>query len=232
MGLIKAQTVPTTVATFSMADIETAAKGMLLRARRQAEQVLAEAQVEADALKKQAHATALADGRKEGLATGLEEGRKQGREEALSEQREQLAGLVAALSESAISLDAARIALEAEAKQAVVRLAIMIAQRVTKRQGTLDPEVALANVEDALGLVVQSTSVRIAVHPSHKGTLADVLPRLQMKWPNLKHVELVADGTLTPGGCRVYTAGGQIDGDLQLQLDRIAAELVPAPEGE
>src|SRR6185436_5526585 len=160
----------------------------------------------------------------------LAQGHEKGREEALTEQREQLAGLSAALAESAASLDASRIALEADAKQAVVRLAIAIAERITKRQGTLDPAVALANVEDALGLVVQSTSIRIAVHPSHKATLADVLPRIQIKWPNLKHVEIIADGTLLPGGCRVYTAGGQIDGDLALQLDRIAAELLPAPE--
>jgi flagellar assembly protein FliH len=230
MGLIKAQTVPTSVAPFSMQDIETAAKMILLRARRQAEQILAEAQTEAAALKKQAHAEALTAGQKEGHAKGLALGHQKGREEALSEQREQLAGLAGALAESAAALDASRVALEADAKKAVVRLAIAIAERITKRQGALDPAVALANVEDALGLVVQSTNVRIAVHPSHKATLADVLPRIQMKWPNLKHVEIIADGTLLPGGCRVYTGGGQIDGDLRLQLERIAAELLPAPE--
>src|SRR6185436_7990798 len=105
-------------------------------------------------LKKQAHAEALVAGQKEGHAKGLSQGHEKGREEALSEQREQLAGLTAALAESAASLDASRIALEADAKQAVVRLAITIAERITKRQGALDPAVALANVQDALGLVV------------------------------------------------------------------------------
>jgi flagellar assembly protein FliH len=232
MGLIKADKTPVEASPFSMRDIETAAKMLLVRARRQADEVLAEAQAEAAALKRQAHAAALAEGRKEGMTKGLEEGRKQGRDEALAEQREQLAGLVAALSASCADLETSRVALEAEAKQAVVRLALAIAQRVTKRQGALDAAVALANVEEALKLVVHSADVRIAVHPSHKATLADVLPRIGAQWPNLKHVELIADGTLVPGGCRVYTGGGVIDADLELQLERIARELVPGSEDE
>ena len=233
MGVIKAEQAPVAgVQPFSMRDIETAARMILLRARRQAEQVLAEAQTEAAAIKKQAHADALAEGKREGLARGLDEGRKQGRDESLKEQRESLAGLVGALADATGQLDASRVALEAEAKQAVVRLALAIAERVTKRQGALDPQVALANVDEALKLVVSAADVRIAVHPSHKVALADVLPRLQAQWPNLRHVEIVADATLTPGGCRLYTGGGQVDGDLQLQLDRIAAELVPASEDE
>jgi len=41
-------------------------------------------------------------------------------------------------------------------QQAWSQLAIAIAERVTKRQGLLDPQVALANVEEALRLVVHS----------------------------------------------------------------------------
>jgi flagellar biosynthesis/type III secretory pathway protein FliH len=46
----------------------------------------------------------------------------------------------------------------------------------------------------------------------------------------MKHVELIADGTLAPGGCRIFSGGGQIDGDLDLQLNRIAQELLPSPQ--
>jgi flagellar assembly protein FliH len=227
MGLIKAEKVPVEASPFSMQSIETAARLKILRAQMQAERIIAEAQTAAEAIKKQAHAQALAEGRRDGLARGLEEGRAQGREESLAEQREALAGLVAALLDATGQLDASRVSLEAEAKQAVVKLAISIAERVTKRQGALDDQVALANIDEALRLVIKTTDVRVAVHPLHKATLDDVMPRIQAQWPNLKHVELVADGTLLPGSCRVYTGGGEIDGDIELQIDRIAAELVP-----
>jgi len=80
-------------------------------------------------------------------------------------------------------------------------------------------------------LVVRSTDVRIAVHPGQKQMLAESLPQLRMNWPNLTHVELIEDAKLTPGGCRVFSAHGEIDADLERQIDRVAADLLPGAEG-
>lgn len=230
MPVIKADQSPPTLSSFSMADIEKQAKAIIIAARLRAERLIIAAQQEAEELKRAAHAQALIDGKKEGIARGLEEGRAQGREESLNEQRQQLATLCATLAQAAQELEVSRLQLESDAKQAVVSLAIAIAQRVTKRMGLLDPKVAEANISEALRLVVHTADVRIAVHPSQKEVLAQVLPRIQTEWPDMKHVELIADGTLAPGGCRIFSGGGQIDGDLDLQLNRIANELIPQPE--
>ena len=231
MAVIKAEQSPVSqLAAFSMADIEKQAKAIVIAARIRAERIMVAAQQEAEDLKRTAHAQALVEGKKQGIVQGIEEGRALGREEALGEQRQALANVIGALSASAQELEGARVALESEAKQAVVALAIAIAERVTKRLGLLDPAVAQANIEEALRLVVHSVDVRIAIHPSQKETLVDVLPRLKAAWPEMKHVELIADGTLAPGGCRVFSGGGQIDGDLDLQLTRIAQELIPQPD--
>jgi flagellar assembly protein FliH len=234
MPVIKSEDAPVQqLGPFSMADIEKQAKAILIAARVRAERFIHAAQQDADEMKRRVHAEAKAAGMKEGLVKGTEQGRAQGREEALAEQRQELANLVAALAQTVVELDAARLKLEADAKQAVVGLAIAIADRVTKRIGALDSQVAQANVEEALRLVVHSADVRIAVHPSQKQMLEEVLPRIQAAWPQLKHVELIADGTLIPGGCRVFSGGGgQIDGDLNLQLERIAQELVPSRQEE
>jgi flagellar assembly protein FliH len=229
MPVIKADQTPPTVSTFSMADIEKQAKLVLLGAKVRAERLLVAAQEEAEQIKREAHAQALVEGRKAGIAEGLELGRQQGRNEALAAQRNDLTQLVGAMTQAVSELDAARLALEAESKTAVIRLAIAIAERVTKRLGVLDHEVAVANVDEALRLVVHTADVRIAVHPTQRATLADVLPRIQAKWPALKHVELVEDAAITPGGCRICSGGGEVDADLELQLARIAEELVPAP---
>jgi flagellar assembly protein FliH len=230
MPVIKADQTPPQVSTFSMADIEKQAKLILLGAKVRAERLLVAAQEEAEQIKREAHAQALAEGRKAGIAEGLELGRQQGRNEALAEQRNDLTQLVGAMLQAVQELDAARLSLESESKTAVIRLAIAIAERVTKRLGAVDPQVAVANVDEALRLVVHSADVRIAVHPTQKATLADVLPRIQAKWPALKHVDLVEDAELAPGGCRIYAGGGEIDADLDLQLARIAEELVPSPK--
>lgn len=230
MAVIKAEQAPATLSTFSMADIEKQAKLVLLGAKVRAERLLVAAQEEAEQIKREAHAQALVEGRKAGIAEGLELGRRQGKDEALAGQRKELTELVGAMTQAVQELDAARLALESESKTAVIRLAIAIAERVTKRLGVVDHGVAVANVDEALRLVVHSADVRIAVHPAQKATLADVLPRIQAKWPALKHVELVEDATLAPGGCRIYSGGGEVDADLDLQLARIAEELVPSPK--
>lgn len=229
MAVIKAEQAPATISTFSMADIEKQAKLVLLGAKVRAERLLVAAQEESEQIKREARAQAMAEGRKAGIAEGLELGRKQGKDEALAQQRQALTELVGAMTQAVTELDAARLALEAESKTAVIRLAIAIAERVTKRLGAIDPQVGVANVDEALRLVVHSADVRIAVHPTQRATLNDVLPRIQAKWPALKHVELVDDDTLSPGGCRIYSGTGEVDADLDLQLARIAEELVPSP---
>jgi flagellar assembly protein FliH len=110
----------------------------------------------------------------------------------------------------------------------VVKLAIAIARRVTKRQGQADPQVLMANLVEAMKLVVHAADVRIAVHPSQQQTLADELPRLRLAWPRLQHVDLVEDASLSPGGCRILTHQAQVDADLDVQLDRVVADLFPA----
>ena len=53
------------------------------------------------------------------------------------------------------------------------------------------------------------------------------LPKLQLHWPNLKHVELVEDASVSPGGCRVMTRHGEVNAQIDTQLDRVIAELMP-----
>jgi len=43
-------------------------------------------------------------------------------------------------------------------------------------------------------------------------------------------VAIVDDDSLAPGGCRIATAGGLIDADLDEQINRIAADLLPCQE--
>ena len=230
MGPIKSNAAPAAVAPFSLRDVENVAKAVLLRARQQAEALLAEAQREGEEIKKQAHARGLEEGLLEGVTRGTEEGRLAGHQQALAEHRGKLAEAVGALSTAMIELNASRADLESAALRAVVELAIAVARRVTKRQGLLDPAVLAENLREAMKLVVHAGDVKVAVHPDQRRTLEEALPLLRLEFPRLGHVGLVDDPAVSPGGCRVFAGGGQIDAELEQQLDRVAAELLPDPE--
>lgn len=230
MGLIKSADAASAARPFSMKDVEDHARALIARAQQQAERLLAAAQAEAEQFKAAARAQGYAEGLAQGREAGRQEGLKAGRDQALAEQRNQLATLFNTLTVAATQLDASRRQLEAQAVRDVLELAIAIAQRVTKRQGQIDPQVAVANTQEAIKLVCHASDVRIAIHPSCRAALRDAMPRLQLQWPGLEHVELVEDAAIAPGGCRIYTAQGQIDGDLDVQLERIVKDLLPERE--
>jgi flagellar assembly protein FliH len=227
MGLIKASDAPISVAAFSMQDIEAAARNVILRAQKKAAEITAAAKTEAHEIKSQARTTGLAEGRRLGLAQGTEEGKKTGHAQALAEHSAAMTKLIQSLTESVREFDDSRDHLHSRVLTEVVDLACRIARRVTKRQGALDPQIMCKNVSEALALAVHAADVRIAVNPAQLKTLETEMPNLRMAWPQLKHVELLGDPAIAPGGARIFTAHGQIDGDLDAQLDRIFAELLP-----
>ncbi len=227
MGLIPKQNAPANLVPFSMKDIEQAARQMLLRARAQADQIVAAARAEGEALKKAMHAQGLAEGRKQGHAEGLEQGRKQGFEQALMEHRQHFADLIATLSAVLQEVEAARRELESEALREVVTFACAVARRVTKRQCQVDPAVLEANLSEAMRLIVHGGDLRISIHPSQIEALQQMLPRLSLTWPTLEHAKLIPDDSVAVGGCRLRTAHGEIDADVDAQLDRVIAEVLP-----
>ena len=227
MGLIKADNAPLKTQPFSLADIESQAKEILEQARRKADRLEAAANEQAKNILKEAHSAGLRGGWTEGWKKGHEEGVKAGKEQALDENKTELAATITSLKSAAQEMNRSRVELESAALKDVLSLAVSIAERVTKRQGIIDPAVAVNNVVEALKLVSHSSDVRIALHPKNKTTLKEVLPRLKTQWPALQHVELVDDAMLAPGGCRIYTTQGEVDGDLDGQINRIVADLMP-----
>ena len=228
MGLIKAQHAPPALTPFSMRDIEQQAQEILLRARQKAERLLAHAQVEAQKLRAQEKTLGLAEGRDEGLRKGFEEGLNAGTAQALDEHRASFTQLITALNDASQQVEQSRRQLEEDAMTEVVRLAIAIADRVTKRRASLDSQVLTDNVIAAVKMVVHAADLRIAVNPAQRQTLTEILPKLAIEWPSLQHVEVVGDVSVAVGGCRLFTRHGLVDADLDEQLRRIAAELVPA----
>jgi flagellar assembly protein FliH len=232
MGLIKSADVPMSVAVFSMRDIEAAAKSVLLRARAKADQIIAAAQTEGERFRQQAKTDGLAEGRRQGRAEGFEEGKKTGHAQALAEHQAAITQLIGALTQAVRLLDEGRDQLQTLGITEVVRLACAVARKVTKRQGIIDEQTLCQNLKEALSLAVHAADVRIAIHPSQLKTLQAELPNLRLAWPQLQHVELTEDSSIAPGGARVFTAHGSIDGDLDTQLDQIIAELLPESKGE
>ena len=229
MGVVRATNLRTTPQSFSMSDVEEAAKRVLLKAKLQAERLIEAAMKEGEQLKDNAHQEGARQGYEDGHAEGRPQGYEAGRKEAFDKHSAELTQLTQTLANMASDFDARRQQIEAELLREVVALASAVARRVTKREGLIEPAVLEANLAEAMKLTVGASDLRIAVHPSQRQFLAESLPRLKVQWPDLKHVDLADDPSLAPGGCNVYTRNGSIDADLDSQLTRVIDELLPLP---
>lgn len=223
MPLIKAAIATTTV-RLSLRDIEADAREQLARAREEADGVVTAARERAGEI----GAAAMEEGYRQGYQQGVADARR----ETIEQVAEQTGLAIEALARAAATMEASRAELENAALADVVKLAIAIARRVTKRQGLIDPGVLSENLREAVKQLIRRDDVRVAIHPDQRAALDQMLARLKIEWPQIERVEIMEDDSISPGGCRVSGGQGEIDAALETQLDRIAADLIPDADGK
>lgn len=198
------------------------------RAKRDAEIILEQAARERARIiagaREEGHATGLAEGRLEGHKQGLAEGRAA----ALAERRSHLTTLEQSWNAALAELTAGRERLLQDARADLVRLALTIATRVTRRTYEHDPAVVGALLAAALETISRPTRLVVRVNPEDDANAREALPALMATLTQVEHVDLRPDATLKRGSCVVSTTdGGEVDSSIGVQLDRISRALLP-----
>jgi len=227
MGLIKSSKLPDQVVRFSLPDVEEQARARLAHAQVEAERIIADANARAADIE----TSAREQGQAAGWQQGHTDGHDSGASAALDLHAARLREVIATFNAAAAALEEFRAQVEAAATRDAVELALAIAERITKRQGVIDPAVLLENVRAAMNVIGRTSVTRVAVNPSQRALLEEIVRQLQGDWPSLRHAEIVVDDAILPGGCRVFTSHGHVDADLQTQLDRATMKLLPGGGG-
>ena len=148
--------------------------------------------------------------RAEGYAAGYAEGRAQADAEAA-----RLRGLADDLAGSAGRA-------EEELAEAVMKLALGVARQVIRERLRAKPELLLGVVREALqSLPMVNEHPRLVVHPANAALLRAYMDEdsALLGW------RLHEDETVTPGGCRLETAHGEIDASLEARWQRALAAI-------
>ncbi|MDD4890865.1 MAG: FliH/SctL family protein [Phycisphaerae bacterium] len=212
---------------FNFGDIAVEARAIITRAERQAEGVLAQANVDRDRIVAEARAAGYA----EGLAAGQEEGRKAARDEAIKKFEQQIGRVGKAFGEAIEQLAACRGRMLAEARQDLVALALSAAEKIVRQQLAADPSAGLRIVEAAVELAGQASRLLVQVNPSDLETVQSFAPQLAARLTGSAEVKVVGDAAVESGGCRLtaWRETGQasdVDATIQTQLTRLANELL------
>jgi flagellar assembly protein FliH len=226
--VLPAGEVPAGATVFNLSDFAREAEGILERARSQAGRILDAARASAADVAE----AARAEGQNRGMARGLEEGRAQGLEEGRGEGlaacQQATATLAEALEKLLGDFGARRAALLKEAEHDLLQLSVRIAERVVRARLEVDRDAAVRAVAEAIGLASERSRVRVRLSPVDLQALKDARGELERRFAEMRDLELIADGEIASGGCRVSTAAGEVDMRVDTQLERIASLLVGA----
>lgn len=161
------------------------------------------------ALEQQAREEGYAAGRAEGLAA------------AQQQLRERMAQLDALYDAAARPL----LALDEQTGQELVRLATIVASRVTTRELQLSPDlIARAVREAAAALPAATRELRVHVHPQD-------LALLQELGAAESHWQLLADPALARGDCQLESERSRLDARVETRLAAIV-DAVLGDDGE
>jgi flagellar assembly protein FliH len=170
---------------------------------------------EADAIREQARAEGLAQGRAEGAAVALEEGRAR------------TAPAVEALAAAVEALVATRAEAADRVEERAVALAFELAEKIVGGAVAAQPERVLDSVRGALRCLVERERIQVLVHPDDLGLVRESMGEMAAELGGIEHVEVMEERRLARGGALVRTADAEIDAAVRTKLDR-AREVVMA----
>ncbi len=209
--IIKASGLPSDVqhVAFNLDDMAELADARLDLVRAEALKIVDQARRDADAIR----------------AAAEKEGHRAADERTAQMLNQKLATLMPALEQAIGDVALSRQAWLAHWEQAAVSVSLAISAHVIRRELRQDPQISLSLVKEALELASGSSEIRVRLNPTDYETLGSEVKMLTEKISHLASAEIVADSSVSPGGCQIETRHGVIDQQIESQLARIEEEL-------
>lgn len=155
----------------------------------------------------------------------LEEAYARGRREGLAAAEEQLDGASQALASALEEVCRLRAALVHSSKQDMLRLVMAVAEQIIRREASVDPEVVVSIIENALQASVRADHYRVRVNPEDLAKVTEKKPFFLASISGLKNLSIEPDSGISSGGCRVDSELGEVDATLETQLESIRQAL-------
>jgi flagellar assembly protein FliH len=198
---------------FSFADMRGQADNYLETVRGEAAKIVQQAHRDAERIRRAAEVA----GRKAAEAAA---------ERVLDEKvAKRMDTLVPALEQLVKQINDAKGELQSYWERSALKVSTAIAARLIRRELTQHPEISLESIAEALQLARGSAEITLRINPTDYENLGPQIERLSATLCQLSPSQIVADETITAGGCRVETKFGEVDQQIEAQLRRIEEDL-------
>jgi flagellar assembly protein FliH len=169
---------------------------------------------EPDCAQQEARLAAL---EREAFAKGYEQGERAGLEAG----GKRADAMLRRLSETLDQLGDLRRRMIRETEAQMVELALAIARRIVRRDVALDQNLTLSMARLALDRLGDRTTATVRLHPDDLAATAVG----RSEWSG-SHVTVVADGSVSRGGCRIESDFGFVDASIDAQFREVARALL------
>ncbi len=174
-----------------------------------AEEVISEAKKKADSIERDAYEKGFAQGEKDGLEIGGK------RVDKILEKIEQV------LQETVKYKKTFMAKCEEEALGLIRR----IAEKVVHGLARVDHEIVRKTIFEAFRLVADCSAITVRISREDMDYVKELRSEFFDRINGLKSITMETDPSITPGGCYMETAFGDVDGRLETQLEKIATAM-------
>lgn len=194
------------------------AKTLLATARRESQEILAQAQKDAEIIREQARKKGFAEGLTDGTRTGQKTGHDEAYADAIEKYNARIQQLVNAMNQIIKKVDGAKDDLLLVAEKDLQRFAFAVAKIVTKQIASESDSSAIANAKQAIELVGRNTDITVHVNPADADAMKKFAQDAANELSNSTHIRIVEDEQVERGGCVVKSSSGQVDATIAGQL--------------
>lgn len=199
--------------SYTLRDMSLQGDEYIERIRSEAAKIIQDATNEAEAIRKQAE-QAGRDAAEQAIAQLLD-----------AKVGQQMQTLRPALDKMVNQLDTSRGEWQDRWERSAIKLAVGIAERILREKLDKHPELALSWIREALQLAAGSSEIKVYLHPEDYKNLGTQVVELTKSIGRVTDAEVLAEASITLGGCRVQTKYGDIDMQLESQLSRLEEEI-------
>mgnify|MGYP003289658161 CR=1 FL=1 len=209
--------------------VEAECQQTLKMAKEAAESVKAAAKTEAETIKKQAKIevdSVRETAYKEGFDSGEEKGLAQGEAEGLKEIEIDWKNMMNESEMIINELQSSRMGLLKASEEEMLRLVISFAKTILKVEPTVNQEIILKNIDEALNNIVDVDKIVMRINLRDKAMCEAHKERLLSRLGNISELRIVEDPSLSAGGVKIETGVGTIDATLETQARALERALL------
>lgn len=143
-------------------------------------------------------------------------------EEALANERQKVRALLS-------SFEAQQKAYHQSLEQSTMKFGLAVAEIIIKREVSLDKELVLQQVREALKRIVGVERIKLRVNPQDESIVKESRTAVTEDFDSVREIVIEIDETIEPGGCILESDSGNVDARLSTQLKKIEESLFETP---